>query len=72
MDDILLKALESTPSVILALIIFYFYRQDRKDSIEAYRGLTERFDALGGDFKELVKENTKATVELASAINKLR
>lgn len=70
MEDIILRAFETTPQVVLALVIFYFYRQDRMDGIEACNRLAERFDSLGTDFKEIVKENTKAISVLAILIEK--
>ena len=70
MEEFVLKAIDAGSSAVLALVIFYFYRQDRKDSIAAYGRITERFEELGKDFKEIVKDNTKAVLGLASAIER--
>jgi len=48
---------------ILAGVMFYFYRQDRKHS-------EERFAALGSEFREIVQANTAAIVSLKDALNR--
>lgn len=68
MEELIVRAFEHGSNVVLALVIFYFYRQDRKDSVEAYLRLATRFDELGGEFKSIVKDNTEALTVLSTAI----
>ena len=57
----LTEALIATgPGGILALLVFYYYRQDRKDSSARWGKTQEELFALARDFKEIVQENTKA------------
>jgi hypothetical protein len=57
----------------LALILFWFYRHDRKASEDRwfeYRNTTDkRYDELSRDFKLIVQENTAASVRLAEVID---
>lgn len=62
--------MNSGPSTILALVIFYFYRKDTKKWLHRDEELTGRFEAVSVDFKSVVQENTKAITVLCERINK--
>jgi hypothetical protein len=47
---------------VLAGIMFYFYRQDRRHS-------EDRFEELGKDFRAIVEANTAAMVSLRDSLN---
>lgn len=50
-------------SIGLAGMIFFFYRQDRKDS-------ERRHSDLAIEYKEIVQENTAAVTKLTAAIDR--
>ena len=44
----------------LAVVVFYFYRQDRIDSIDRYARLFERLTEVTNNFRLVIQENTAA------------
>lgn len=57
---------------VLAGIMFYFYRRDRKDSGERFATLTkdygDRYEKLAQDFRTIVQDNTAALTRVVEAI----
>lgn len=49
---------------VLAIVMFGFYRHDRKSS-------EDRYNAIAKDFKQIVQENTAASVRLAEVIDRI-
>ena len=48
----------------LAAWIFYFYRQDRKDSRERFAQLVQQYNAITMEFRGIVERNTIAITKL--------
>jgi hypothetical protein len=55
---------------ILAGILFYFYRNDRREWMERYERMSIRFEGLAKDFKIVVQDNTKAITIITERIGK--
>lgn len=59
----------------LALLMFWFYRHDRTTSEERFKSYCEQMDRryyeLAKDFRQIVQENTAASVRLADVIDRM-
>jgi hypothetical protein len=65
MDETLLKALmQAGPFGIIAALVLWFYREDRKSSEQRYTTLLEGSN-------ETIKENTQSNKELAQVNTRL-
>ena len=52
----------------LAIWIFHFYRQDRKDARERLRALVDRYDKLAEGFRTIIENNTAAITKLTTLV----
>lgn len=56
---------------VLALLMFWFYRHDRKSSEDRLKSSEDRFAELAKEFRQIVQENTAASVRLADVIDRM-
>lgn len=63
MEELLKTLAQYGAGGVIAGIMIYFYRQDRKDS-------ESRLTALGSEFRQVVEKNTEAITTLTVTLRK--